>query len=51
MKKLMVFAMLMVFLVSLALGGCSNTPNTGSSSYEKSKSGSNKPAGGSSGGY
>lgn len=35
----MIFAMMMAFLAPLALGGCSTTQNTDSSSYEKRKSG------------
>jgi len=39
MKKLMIIALLTAFLAPLALGGCSSTPNSDSSSYEKSRSG------------
>jgi hypothetical protein len=52
MKKLMIIAMLTAFLAPLVLGGCTSTQNTGSSSYEKSKSGyESKKREGSGGGY
>lgn len=35
MKKLIIITMIMAFLAPLALGGCSSTQNTDSSSYEK----------------
>lgn len=38
MKKLMIIAMMVAFLAPLALGGCTSTQNSGSSSYEKKKS-------------
>ncbi len=34
----MIIAMIAAFLTPLALGGCSSTQNSDSSSYEKSKS-------------
>jgi len=51
MKKLMIFALMMAFLAPLALGGCSNTPNTDSPSYGKSKSGYENSRREGSGGY
>ena len=51
MKKLMIFAMMMAFLAPLALGGCSTTQNTDSSSYEKKKSGYESKRREGSGGY
>ncbi len=39
MKNLLIIAMITAFLAPLALGGCTTTQNTGSSSYEKKKSG------------
>ena len=51
MKKLIIIAMITAFLASLALGGCSSTQNTDSSSYEKTKSGYEKSRREGSGGY
>lgn len=51
MKKMLMFALIMACLVPLALGGCSSTQNTDSSTYGKSKSGNERSSGGSSGGY
>ena len=48
MKKLMIFAMMMAFLASLVLGGCSSTQYS-DSSYEKSKSDKEKRSEGSDG--
>jgi hypothetical protein len=50
MKKLVILAMIMAFLTPLALGGCSSTQNSDSSSYEKTKSDYEKRREGS-GGY
>jgi type VI protein secretion system component VasF len=51
MKRLMIFALMMAFIAPLALGGCSSTQNSDSSSYGKSKSSYEKGRMGSSGGY
>ncbi len=51
MKKLMMFSLITAFLTPLVLGGCSSTQKGDSSSYEKSKSRSERSSGGSSGGY
>lgn len=50
-KQMMMFAMVLAFVAPLALGGCSSTQNSKSSSYEKSKSGSEKGRASSTGGY
>ena len=51
MKKLMIIAMITAFLAPLALGGCTSTPNSDSSSYEKRKSGYESKRREGSGGY